>query len=297
MPIQNWDDVRIFAAVARHGRLAAGARSLGLDHSTVTRRITSLEAQLGTQLLLRSPTGAALTEAGTALLEHAERIEGETHAAEQRLGRVDRGVTGAVRLATPEALGSGLIAPHVGALRASHPGIQLELVADSRAVSITKREADMAVTLAPPAAGRLFTRRLTDYRLRLYASADYMAKAGPVETLRALPDHPFVWYIDGLIDLPELRYLDQVVADARTVFRSNSLAAQREAVAAGMGIGMLHGFIAGADPRLVPVLADVVSVTRSYWLVLHADQRMLPRIRAVVDFLDALITAESDRFL
>lgn len=289
MPIDNWDDLRLFAAIVRTGRMATAARELGIDHSTVSRRMTGLESSLGAQLLDRSPAGVRLTSAGTALLPFAERIEAEAHGAERSLGGLDQGVSGTVRLATPEAFGTYLVARQLHRLAARHPGLQLELVPASQSVSLTKREADLAVALSQPPKGRLYARRLTDYRLGLYASRDYLARHQPITSIKAISDHPFVWYIDELIDLPELRYLDQVVAGARTVFRSSSIAAQHEAVAAGVGLGVLHGFVAGTDSRFIPVLQDEVSVSRSYWLVLHADQRNLPRIRAVVDFLTEIV--------
>lgn len=271
------------------------ARKLGVDHTTVSRRLTALEADVNERLVERSPRGAALTAAGAAILEHAERMEAEAVAVAEQLGAA-AGPSGAVRLATPEAFGAFLVAPAAAALHAEHPGLELELVASPRAVNLTKREADMAVTLRRPTQGRLYTQKLVDYRIGLYASRDYLERHGEVNDLEELRRRPLVWYIDDLLEIPEMRYLSQVAEDAATVFRSTSIVAQQTAVASGLGVGVLHAFAAEQDPRLVRVLAHEVAIMRTYWLVLHADQRQAPRIRAVVDFLQDLVHSSRERF-
>lgn len=291
MLIMNWDDFRFFLAVHRTGGLLAAARRLGVNHTTVARRLTAMETSLGGPLVERSPRGARLTEAGRALLDHAERIEAEAMAASADVGAMRADISGSVRLATPEAFGAWLVAPNVWRLHAAHPALQLELVPEARRVNLTTREADLAVMLARPSQGRLLARRLADYRLGLYASRTYLEAHGAVTDLRELSDHPLVWYIDELLDVPELRYFDEVAAGARTVFRSSSIAAQQAAVAAGLGYGVLHVFAASQDPRLVRVLPESVAVQRSYWLAMHPEQRNLPRIRAVADLLDTIVRA------
>lgn len=275
-------------AVARAGGLFRAAQALGVDHATVSRRLTALETALGKRLVERSPRGTSLTAAGAAVVEHVERMEAETLAVSERVGAPD-GASGAVRLATPEVFGAYLVAPAAPRLHARHPALRLELVPEARAVNLTKREADLAVTLAPPVQGRLATQKLADYRLGLYASRRYLEEQGAIATLDDLRQRSLVWYVDDLLDTPELRFIDEIAGDASIVFRSTSIAAQHAAVAAGMGVGVLHALAADADPRLERVLADEVCVARSYWLVLHADQRRTPRIRAVADFLLELV--------
>jgi DNA-binding transcriptional LysR family regulator len=284
----NWDDLRLFLAVARSGRLIGAGRTLGLDHSTVARRLTAFELTVGSRLFDRTPRGVQLTEAGLGLVDHAERIEAEVIAATAALGGGDARISGTVRLATPEAFGTYLIAPQVSRLHAAHPELRLELAPEPQLVSLAKREADVAVLLHRPTAGPIITRHLIDYRLGLYASRSYLEAHGPV-TADRLKDHPFAWYIDARIDIPELRFLDEVSADATPVFRSTSIAAQHAAVAGGMGLGVLHAFAADTDPTLVRLLPDKVEIRRSYWLAIHADQHRLPRVRAVVDFIDETI--------
>ena len=291
----DWDDLRVFLAAARAGALLPAARRLGVDHSTVARRISALEAEIGAPLLDRSPRGVTLTAAGAAILENAERMEAEARAVSSRLGAA-AGTAGAVRLATPEAFGAYLVAPAVPLLYEKHPHLQLELLPEARVVNLTKREADLAVALNPPTHGRLYAQKLVDYRLGLYASRSYIKEAGPVRDIDDLRQRPLVWYVDELLDVPELRYLETVAAGVRTAFRSTSVVAQYAAVSAGFGIGVLHAFVADKDPDLVPVLPRTVAIKRSYWLLTHADQRDLPRIRAVAEFLQSLVRRERGRF-
>ncbi|ESQ87750.1 LysR family transcriptional regulator [Asticcacaulis benevestitus] len=285
----NWDDLRLFLAVARAGKLNSAAAKLKLDHSTVARRLKGLEAAMGSLLVHRSPQGITLTPGGQVLLSHAERIEAEMLTAADAVGAQRLEISGAVRVVTPEAFGAWFLAPRLHGLYERHPGIELELVPDTRHVSLSKREADLMVTLTPPTQGRLVTSKLVDYQLGLYASHDYLkTKAMPV-TIDDLRDSPFVWYIDDLLDVPELKFLDSVISDARTVFRSSSITAQHNAIASGLGFGLLHDFVARQDTRLSCVLPNLVAVRRAYWLSIHADHQRLPRVRAVADFIAATV--------
>jgi DNA-binding transcriptional LysR family regulator len=292
----NWDDLRLFLAASRDRSFVAAGRRMQIDQTTVARRLSSLEEAVGASLFQRSPRGITLTEAGSSLAEHAEKIEAEVMAASARLEESEGEITGAVRLATPEAFGNYLVAPNAARLHTRHPDLQLELVPESRAASLSSREADLAVVLNRPPRGRLVARKLTDYRLGLYGSAAYVSTHPPIADVASARAHPFVWYIDEMIDIPELRYFDQIVAGSATVFRSSSIAAQHEAVASGLGLGILHAFAADADPRLVRVLPGNVEVTRSYWLVVHKEQQRLPRVRAVIDFLTDLVSRNTRRF-
>lgn len=291
----DWDDLRIFLAVARSGSFVASGRGLGLNHTTLARRLTALEASLGTRLFDRSPRGVQPTKAGLDLIAHAERIEDEVLAAGRSVEGQDAAVSGVVRLATTESFGTHFIAPRVRLLHDAHPGIELELVPESRTVSLSKREADIAISLNRPDTGRLQAARLVDYRIGLYASEDLLARTGPIDTLAALHGQPFVSYIEEMIDLPELRNLDRSLAKT-CVFRSSSIAAQMEAVASGLGFGLLHCFAVSPHMRAVRVLPEAVEVVRSYWMVLHADLARVPRIRAVADFVAGQVRAEAGRF-
>lgn len=285
----NSEELRLFLAVMREGNMLAAARRIGVDHSTVARRMTQMERTLGARLFDRSPRGVMPTPAAFALVGHAERIESELLAAMSSIAGRDSDIEGTVRLATPEACAAHLIAPHVAALRARHPRLTLELASESRAASLSRREADIAIMLNPPPKGRLVTRRLADYRLALYGSRDYLARAGTPATRADLARHDFISYIDDLAGFPEMIALDELLPGANICFRASSSAAQHAAVAAGMGLGMLHMFASVQDERLVRILPADMTVQRSYWLVMHADLEAMPRIRAVVDFLDEVM--------
>ncbi|WP_297514379.1 LysR family transcriptional regulator [uncultured Caulobacter sp.] len=290
----NWNDLRVFLAVARSAGLITAGRRLGLDPTTVGRRVGALETSLGVKLIERTTRGSILTSSGEALLEHAERVEAEMMAVSARLGASGPPLSGTVRLSTPEAFGANLVAPAASLFHARFPELQLELVPETRNVDMMRREADIAISLSRPTRGRVISEKLADYTLGLYASKDYLAIHSAPAQLAELSERPLVWYIDDLIDVPELRYLDQVAAGAGTVFRSNSIAAQHAAVASGLGLGMLHRFAAEPDPRLRRVLPEVVSLQRSYWLSVHENLAHLPRIRAVRDFLLALVRSRAD---
>ncbi len=289
LPMLNSADLQLFLAILREGNMVAAGRRAGIDHSTVARRLTALEQALDARLFERSPRGVTPTPAAFALQPHAERIESELLAASASVAARDSAVEGVVRLATTEMFGTYLVAPHVERLHLRHPGLTLELATESRSTSLSKREADIAVMLTMPPRGRLIARKLTDYRLGLYASRDYVAQHGAPVDRGDLHRHRFISYIEELAGFPEMIALDQILPGAAIAFRSSSGAAQQAAVAAGMGIGMLHVFAAGQDDRLVQLLPQDVEVWRSYWIVMHADIQRLPRVRATVDFLDEMM--------
>ncbi|PZR84300.1 MAG: LysR family transcriptional regulator [Stutzerimonas stutzeri] len=281
----DWDDLRFFLAVARSGRLTAAARRLGADHATVSRRITSLEESLKAKLFERRPQGYALTGHGEQLLAKAESMETEALAIQSEIGGADMALSGTVRIGAPDGFGASFIAPRFAGFAKAYPGLELQLIAMPRLLSLSKREADVAITLAPPKEGKVVARKLCDYRLGLYASQDYLDAMPKITAAEDLFAHRVVGYIDDLIFTPELDYLDEVAKGLRAQIQSSSVLAQMNAVAAGAGIGVIHHFMAVDEPRLVPVLPESVSITRSFWLLVHADLKDVARVRAVVDFI------------
>ena len=281
----DWDDLRFFLAVARSGRLTAAARRLGADHATVSRRITSLEESLKAKLFERRPQGYALTGHGEQLLAKAESMETEALAIQSEIGGADMALSGTVRIGAPDGFGSTFLASRFAGLAKAYPGLELQLIAMPRLLSLSKREADVAITLAPPKEGKVVARKLCDYRLGLYAAQDYLDAMPPITAAEDLFAHRVVGYIDDLIFTPELDYLDEVAKGLRAHIQSSSVLAQMNAVAAGAGIGVIHHFMAVDEPRLVPVLPESVSITRSFWLLVHADLKDVARVRAVVDFI------------
>ncbi len=293
----DWNDLRAFLAVARTGRLTAAAARLGADHTTVGRRVSALEARLGARLFDRSPQGYALTAHGERLLPTAEEIESLTLRAAHDLGEADQAVSGTVRIGAPEGFGSYFLAPLMVALADRQPNLQIQLVAIPGVLSLSKREADIAVTLSAPREGRLVTRKLTDYGLSLYAAPAYLDARPPIRTRADMAGHRFIGYIEDLLYAPELDYMQAPDVDIQVGLQSSNLIAQLQAAIAGAGLCVLPDFIATAEPGLRRVLPDAVHLERSLWLVTHADLKSLARIRAVTDTIVNAVKNERARFV
>jgi DNA-binding transcriptional LysR family regulator len=281
----DWDDLRVFLAVARTRKIAPAARSLGIDATTIARRLARLERALGPELFEMGAGERILTARGQALLRHAENVESAALAAmEEATGRGHH-LGGQVRLSVAEGFGTWVLAPGLADFNRRHPGIRLDLITASGFLNPSKREADMAVMLARPQRGRLSVRRMGDYRLHLYASPAYLAKAGTPRNPADLRAHVLVGYVPEFIFSPELDYLDEVEAGLEASLRATSINMQHRMIAEGAGIGVLPDFIAAHDSALAPVIADQVEIMRSFWLVTHGDLKKLPRIAAVAQWL------------
>ena len=286
----NWDDVRIFLAVARNGQILGAARALNLNHATVARRLTALEATIGSTLFNRRTNGTELSPNGERFLVHAERMESAMLAASESAG-ADSLIDGIVRVGAPDGFGVAFLAPRLGELTERHKGLRIELVPVPRAFSLSRREADIAVTLERPREGRLVARKLTDYRLGLYASQPYLDSHGTPASLADLAGHSLVGYVEDLLYTPSLDYTAEFLKDWHSSLAVSSAMGQTEAVRAGAGIGILHAFMAGRDTGLVPVLA-ANTLIRSYWTVVHEDLRTIRRVALVADFLAEIVNRD-----
>lgn len=284
MQVSDWSDLQAFLAIARAGQLARAAQAMGVDATTVGRRLRRLEARLGTTLFEQSREGQLLTEAGEALLERVEAMDRAAGGIASR-GGGPGGLTGTLRISVAEGFGSWFLPRHVPAFVAAHPALTLDLVASSGFLSLSKREADIAVTLSRPKAGPVIARKLSDYALRLYASRAYLDHHGQPRAPGDLAQgHRLIGYIPDLLYAPELRYLDEIHPGLAPTLRSSSINAQHQLLAAGAGIGVLPCFIGDADAGLVPVLPER-RVTRTFWLVTHKDTHQLARVRAGKDWI------------
>lgn len=290
----DWDHARIFLAVARSGQMLAASRRLGLDQATVTRRINGLESSLGVRLLERSPSGSSLTAAGERFLQSAERIEGEMLRAQGALNDSAVSIAGTVRIGAPDGFGTWYLLPQLAPLLAQHPQLHIQLAPLPRTFSLSKREADLAITIDPPEEGRQRIVKLTDYSLGLYASRDYMRRHAPIETPADIAGHRVVAYVRELLFSPALDYLDEFNVPAGSRFECASVIGQLEAVRAGIGVGVLHDYAAQRDPEFVRLLPER-AVRRTYWLATHADVRDVARVKLVHDFV--LAAARRDRAL
>lgn len=286
--MRNWDDLRIFLAVAHAGRVAPAARALGIDATTVGRRLTRLETDVGGALFESIGGERRLSEAGQALLHHAETID----AAMLSVAAGDRGggVAGHVRLSVAEGLATHVLAPRLAAFYAGHPRIRVDLITASGFLDPSKREADIAVMLARPRNRQLRATPLADYRLRFYAAPGYLAAHGTPADAGALVRHVLVGYVPEHIHAPELDYLSEVQDGLTARLRATSINVQAAMMRAGAGIGILPDFVAAGDAALSPVLPDI-ALSRRFWLVTHADGHAAPRIQAVSAWLRAASAA------
>jgi len=265
------------------------AKALKVDHTTVGRRVLALEEKLDAKLFEATSRGFVLTVAGERLLPLAEQMESASATIQDIVGGENQTLTGTVRLGVPEGFGSQFLAQELPAFQKLHPKIELEFVANDRFVSLSKREADLSITLGRPKSGRLISRKLTDYRLRLYATRDYLKHHRPIHTLDDLRHHNFISYIEELVPDPQLLYLTDVIGSPNVSLKSSSIVFQFQATLAGAGISILHCFAAEEYPVLIPLLPDEISIERSYWLNTPEDIHDLARIKAVSDFLSNVV--------
>jgi DNA-binding transcriptional LysR family regulator len=296
-PTHRWDDLQAFLAVARAGRLTEAARHMGIEHTTLSRRLSRLEAALGTKLFDRRPTGYDLSVEGERLLPRAEEIE--RAALNIWLDKVDpaMGLTGSVRIGAPEAFGTFCLAERIGNFSTRHPGLSIELVATPRAFSLSKREADLAIGLTRPATGRLHARKLTDYDLGLYGAPAYIARCGEPEGKADLHRHRFIGYIDELVFSPELDYFSAALPGLEPTIRISNVITQMTAARSGAGLCILPCFMADRHTDLVRLLPHTVRITRTYWLLTHADLVHLHRIKVAAKFIVSVARAARQSFL
>jgi DNA-binding transcriptional LysR family regulator len=292
----NWDDVRVFLAVARAGQILGAARRLELNHATVSRRIATLEEALRAKLFRRLTTGSELTPAGQRFLEIAERMEADVIAARSAVAGEGDDISGTVRIGAPDGFGVAFLARHLGELTAQHRELTIQLVPVPRSFSLSRREADIVITVERPTEGRLVAGKLVDYSLGLFASRSYAEEHGLPKSVAELSGHTLIGYVPDLIVSPSLDYEAEFSADWRSTFAISSALGQAEAVRAGAGIGILHTFVARSMPELVPV-EIIAPIRRAYWLVYHETVRPLRRVQTVASFISKAVERERALFL
>lgn len=281
---ENWDDLRIFLAVARGESLSAAGRVLRMDPATVGRRVARLEQALGHPLFAKSPQGYTLSEAGARLLVHAESAEQALGQGAQALMGSSEGFAGQIRIGAPDGCANFLLPQVCAKIAEANPGLDLQIVSLPRVVNLSRREADMAIAVSAPTAGRLVVQKISDYRLHLAASEQYLAQHPPIRSRADLQRHRIVGYIPDMIFDRELDYLADLGLD-RVRLASNSVAVQFHWLRLGAGLGIVHDFALPAAPGLCRVLPEEVSLTRSFYLVRHADDRRHARLNGFAALL------------
>ena len=295
-PQVNWDDLRYFLELARSRRLARAGRKLGVDHTTVGRRIELLESSLGCRLFETGSDGYALTDAGHQLLAHAESIESSVDLMQTEARGQGVRVGGTVRIGAPEGFAAVFLVPRLQMLFDTHPELHIELLTLPRFPSLAAREADILVTLDPPEAGRYIAARLTEYTYGLFASRAYLRKHGPIRSRSDLERHPLVGYMDELRPSPRLDFVNELSPARRIQLSTSGMLAQVAATRTGLGVGVLAHYLARGT-GLVGILPNEALWKHTFWLATHADWYRLSRVRAVWDFVRGAVEAERAFFL
>lgn len=282
----DWDDLRYFLAVARHGSTIAAGRALKSNQSTVQRRVAALERRLGQRLVKRQPTGYRLTEVGQAMLPLAERVEQAVQAFEQHLESSTRDIVGVVRVTCPEPLVS--LISQSGLLErfyARYPGLSVEFVMSDKALNLAKGEADVALRAGHVDDVDLVGRKIADTSWGVYASPKYIARHGKPERIEDLEKHRFVGFDGPKTNHRATKWLHQVAPNAKIVARNNSMLGLVYAVKSGIGLAPLPKPIADRQEDLVCVLGPIPELTTMWRLLVHADARRTPRVSAFFDFI------------
>ena len=281
-----WDDLRIMLAVARAGDLRRAAAALGVNHSTMFRRLTALERALGTKLFERLASGYRATDSGQRLLEAAERMETEALALDRDLSGRDTRLTGTVRVTASETLAFGILAGEIAQLRRAHPGIAVELIVDNRMLDLSRREADIAFRAARPREGDLFGRKLADIAWRFYAAPAYLEAHSRPRTLRDLGKHDLIGWGEATQPTRAAAWLAKFMTDGQAFgYRTGSLVNQMLAAKAGIGIALLPTYLGAGEPALTGVLPPLPDLRTELWLVTHRSLKDTARVRAFMEIV------------
>lgn len=277
------DNLRYLLELSRSGRLVEAGRRLGVDHTTVSRRISALERETGERLFDRHIAGWQLTGAGQRMLPYAESVEAAMAAAYDTTNSAT--LTGAVRIVAPDGFGMYVLAPALSGLRAAHPGLVIEVVTATSQDPLTVREFDVAITLVKPQRRSSIITKLATYSLGLYAAEEYLDAIGPPVDLIELGRCTLIWYVDALLDVAPLQLLDHLGPGVAAQVQMNNIGGHHQAARSGLGIAPLPTYVGDPDPRLVRILPQQFSVIRQYWQVVPRDIARSTRVRAVADIL------------
>ena len=292
----NPDDLLILLAVARSGRFTTAAESLGLNHTTVSRRITALETSLGGRILARTPGGWELTDLGRRAVRAAEDVETAIATIHEGEAEADQ-IAGVVRISATDGFSAFIVAPAVAQLRRKHPRLSVEIVNVTRRALQHRSGLDLEVVVGEPQVHRAEAIRLGDYTLGMYASRDYLEEFGTPAGIAELSAHPLVYFVDSMLQVDDLDAPRRLVPGMLDSLSSTNVFVHVEATRAGAGIGFLPCFMAGRHPDLVRLLPDDFAERLPYWMVLRPDSLRQPAVAAVADALRRRTAAVHDALL
>ncbi|NQD91366.1 LysR family transcriptional regulator [Pseudomonas sp. CrR25] len=278
----DWSDLQYFLAVAQGGSISQAARIQRVNHSTVLRRLQRLEEQLGVALFQRLPGGYVLTTAGEDLAGQLGGVGEQIDSAARQLLGQDQHIRGGIRLTSTDTLFASLLTPLLAEFRQLHPGVSLQLVSNNSFLSLTRREADIAVRGSNKPPENLLGRRVGGIQTALYAAPAYLERR-PAHL--PLAEHLWVGLDDALAHLEQVAWLAARVPDERVVVRSDSLVGMVECVRLGLGVGLLLCPLAEARSDLVRLAEADPALDTEVWVLSHPDLRKVARVRALSDFL------------
>ncbi|MGE0217475.1 LysR family transcriptional regulator [Mycolicibacterium sp.] len=286
------DDLLVLLAVGRTGRYTAAADELGLNHTTISRRIAALETAMGGRVLAREAGGWELTELGRDALAAAEKVESAVRALSTARG--ERRLEGVVRISATDGFSAYIAAPAAAAVQREHPNVSVEIVAATRRVTQHRSGLDMEVVVGEPKVHRAKALPLGDYTLGLYGSREYLDTHGVPADVADLHRYPLIYFIDSMLQVDELDLAPNFAPPMRESVTSTNVFVHVEATRASAGLGLLPCFMADRHPDLVRVLAETVSIRRMYWLVVRAETLRRPEVAAVVDAIIARMADQRD---
>ena len=276
------DDLLVLLAVGRSGRYITAADELGLNHTTIARRIAALEQAIGGRVLTRVAGSWELTDLGRQALSAAEEVESAVRSLATPDG-AERPLEGVVRMSATDGFSAYVAAPAAAAVQRRHPGVAVEIVAATRRATQQRSGLDIEVVVGEPQVHRAEATRLGDYRLGLYGATAYLADRGTPRTLDELNAHPLVYFIDSMLQVDDLDLARTFAPSMRESISSTNVFVHVEATRAAAGLGLLPCFMADRHDDLTRVLTDSVAVDLTYWLVTRAETLRRPEVGAVVD--------------
>lgn len=289
----DWDDLRFFLAVARHGTLATAARDLHVTQSTVSRRLAVMQERMGVRLLQRSANGYVPTLAGETIRVHVERVEAETMMVERAVAGLDARPEGLVRITSSQFVTSHLLAPTFAVLQAIHPGILIESYPTLPDEPLVSRDADVAVRLRRFEHPELVVRKVGSLAFGLYASVAYLARHGGPDLGSGCAGHRLIALLnDGELSAQAV-WLDKHAGRAHLALKADSYETQHWAAAFDGGLALLPRFRADTEPALRRVMTPEPVPASEIWLGVHAENRQVPRVRAVLDCIAEVVRAKA----
>lgn len=297
--LNDWNEPRMVLAVAREGNLVRAAKTLGVDHSTVFRRLNTLEKKLGTLLFERIPGGAyQLTSVGERMAAAAECMEDEALAFERDVAGRDRHLSGLLRVTSAETLAYRVLTPHLAAFRKAHPGIVVEFAIDNRILNLSRREADVALRPQRPKEGDLWGRKIAGVAWAVYCARAYLdSNRFKISNFKHLSRHPLIGWDEEAPRFGAADWLEQTATANAFVYRTASLVNQLLAAKAGIGLAVLPCYLGDPEPDLARVVAKPISeLAAELWIVTHTDIRNTTRVRAFFDFVCGRLAKERDLF-